>query len=366
MFEAPANFSEGRDAGLLAELGAGDSVLDVHADADHHRSVVTLAACDPSRLVDELVELVRLVSARVDLASHRGVHPRVGVADVLPIVPLGSASLEAAVAAARRLGERVWGELGIPVYFYGAAGGGRRLAEIRRGGVEPDLGGPDGHPWAGFCCVGARRPLVAYNVAFAGLDRGVVRDVARAMRRLPRVQALTFPLSDGRVQLSMNLTEPAVVGAAAAFGEAVRLAGVAGEPELVGLCPAAAAGPGCDGGLLEAHLAALAARRGGAMARARGGDELERLATKLDAQAMGLPALPATGPAILDGAEKVVAIRRVLGAAGIDDTCLDSVLGVAAVGLRAALGEDVALRHGERVRLLDRWLEETWPAPEKK
>jgi glutamate formiminotransferase len=356
VFEAVANFSEGRDPSLIAALGSGESVLDVHADRDHHRSVATLVACEAAGLVDDLMRLVGLVAARVDLAAHRGLHPRVGVADVLPIVPLGTATMAEAVEAARLLGMRIWQELGVPVYFYGAAANGRRLADIRRGGLMPDLGA-QGHRSAGFCCVGARPPLVAYNLSFA-LNRSLVRGVATAMRRLPGVQALTFPLPDGSTQLSMNLTDVGSVGAEEAYTEATRLAGADAEPELVGLCPALAAGPGCRGGLLEGRLAGLAAGRAAGRARARRTDELTRLAERLEAQADALPQLDATPEAALDGAERVAAVRRVLGAAGLDDACLSAMLGVAVAGLRAAVIGKVAERFGDRVRLLDRWLQE--------
>jgi glutamate formiminotransferase len=255
VFEAVPNFSEGRDAELIAALGAGPEVLDVHADPEHNRCVVTMALADLERLAEALFARAALAVERIDLRRHTGLHPRVGVADVLPLVPLGHAPMAEAVAAAHRLGERIWDELRVPVYFYAVAAGGRRLADIRAGRVRPDLGGAP-HPTAGAACVGARPPLVAYNLVLEGLDLARVRRIARRMRELPGVQALGFALGDGRVQLSMNLTRPAEFGAAAAYAEAARLAGAPGVPELVGLCPAAAAGPGCEGRILEDRLAA--------------------------------------------------------------------------------------------------------------
>lgn len=354
VFEAVPNFSEGRDRSLIDRLADAPQVLDVHADPDHNRSVVTLADCRPDRLVDSVLSLVALAVERIDLRTHRGLHPRVGVADVVPLVPLGSASIEEAALAAGELADRIWAELGVPVCFYGVMASSRRLADIRRGGIPPDIGdGP--HPTAGMCCIGARPPLVAYNLAFS-LPRQRVVEVATAMRRLPGVQALTLTLPDGRSQLSLNLTRPDETDADRAFAEAGRLAGAEPIPELVGLCPAAAAGPGCAGGLLEARMAAAAARQGAAAARDRGGEEHARLAARLDAAAAGLEHLDDSQEALLAGAEQAVALRRVLAAADLDGGCAVAMLQVAGAGLRAALTDGTARRFGSRLSLLDRWL----------
>lgn len=335
-FEAVPNFSEGRDEGLIAQLGAGSRVLDVHSDPDHHRSVVTLAAASPGDLVEELVARVALAVERIDLLSHAGVHPRVGVADVVPLVPLGRATMDEAVAAARRLGERLWRDLGLPVFYYAEAAGGRTLAEIRRGRLPPDLGGPGLHPAAGAVCVGARPPLVAYNVNFRGLDLQAVKRIAQRMRELPGVQALVFTLAAGRVQLSMNLTHTERAGVQEAYDLAVRLAGQPGQPELVGLCPAAAAGPGCDGGLLEARLAAVAAQRAAEAALERGREEDERLAAELSAAALAFAWLRAAPQAMREGAERATAIASRLQYEALDDPEPLSFLKVAAAGLVSA------------------------------
>src|SRR5215472_11667169 len=276
-WEAVPNFSAGADAAMVARLAAGPSVLDVHADAEHDRCVVTIVEARLDRLATGLLDRVAIAVDGIDLRRHSGMHPRVGAADVVPLVPLGAASMGAAVAAAHRLGERVWRELRVPVFFYAEAAGGRRLADIRAGRVSPDLGGAP-HPTAGSVCVGARWPLVAYNVAFESLPLVAGRRVAAAMRELAGLQALAFALPGGRTQVSMNLTRPDETGVPSAYARACELAGSAGVPELVGLCPAGAAGPGCDGGLLEARLAALAARRAASSAEARGDEELARLA----------------------------------------------------------------------------------------
>ena len=166
------NLSEGRDPAVIASLAnetaaGGALLLDVSSDPDHNRSVVTLAGT-PEAVTTGLERYLR-AAARMSLAAHSGVHPRVGIADVVPLIPLSGIDMAGCVAAARALGERVHAAIGLPVYFYGAAA--RRpeaaqLADIRRGGVLPDLGSL-GHP-AGAVCIGARAPLVAYNVMLIG------------------------------------------------------------------------------------------------------------------------------------------------------------------------------------------------------
>ncbi|MFZ0218346.1 MAG: hypothetical protein WAM30_20605, partial [Candidatus Dormiibacterota bacterium] len=253
LWESVPNFSEGRDRRTIDEL-AGEDALDQHADALHHRCVVTLADDDPERLLDGLLRRVAVAVERIDLRTHEGLHPRLGAADVLPIVPLGAAAMTAAEDLARELAEEIWRRHRVPVYFYGSLAGGRRLAELRRArSAVPFDVGDRLHPTAGACCVGARRPLVALNLAFP-LARARVSAALPAMRALPGVQALTFPARGGLVQLSMNLTRPDEAGVARVVVEAERLLGLRSVPELVGLCPAAAAGPGCDGGLLEGRL----------------------------------------------------------------------------------------------------------------
>ena len=325
--------------------------------------MVTLAVASADELVDELVGKVALAAERIDLVSHRGVHPRVGAADVVPIVPLGGATMASAVAAAHRLGRRLWRELGIPVFYYAEAGSGRRLAEIRRGGISPDEGGPALHPSGGAVCVGARRPLVAYNIAFSGISAPVLQRLVPGMRRLPGLQALAFPLSGGRTQLSMNLTALEATAVDQAYATAVALAGQPGTPELVGLCPAAAAGPGCDRGLLEGRLAAAGATAGAAGARRRGGEEHERLAARLTAEAEALKSLPGEQEAILGGAERALALIRLLRAAGLADIQSEALLWTATSGFRAALSQETLVGAQVRVTLLDRWLGELGGAP---
>jgi glutamate formiminotransferase len=328
----------------------------VHADPDHNRSVVTLAAASPDVLIDELTAQVATAVERIDLASHVGVHPRVGAADVVPIVPLGEATMAEAVNAAYRLAERLWRELGLPVFFYGEAGGGRRLVDIRRRSLAPDVGGPRLHPRAGAVCVGARPPLVAYNINFDDVPLEVVRRLVRQMRDLPGVQALAFPLSGGRLQLSMNLTRPQQAGPAAVYQAAQRASGGEGSVELIGLCPVRVAGPGCDGGLLEARLAATAAGWAAERARRRGGPEHLRLADRLEAEARSLRGLDASQEAILGGAERAAALVRVQQPAGIAEAETDAFLRTAAVGFREAVRQVDGATARKRIDLLDRWL----------
>ena len=356
LFQAVPNFSEGQDLDVISALAGSRHVLDVHSDRDHNRSVITLASASRDALIDELTAQVATAIERIDLASHVGVHPRVGATDVVPIIPLGEATMPEAVSVARQLGERLWRELRVPVFFYGHAGEGRRLADIRRRAVAPDLGGPRLHPKAGAVCVGARTPLVAYNIAFAEIPLDVVRRLVRHMRELPGVQALAFPLAEGRLQLSMNLTRPEEAGPALVYEATRRLARCEGTPELVGLCPALVAGPGCDGGLLEARLASIAAAWAAERARGRGGDEHRRLADRLAAEARSLRELDASQEAILGGAERAAALVRVQQPAGIAETETDAFLRTAVVGFRQAVRRVTGPTARERIDLLDGWL----------
>jgi glutamate formiminotransferase len=227
VLEAVPNFSEGRDAALLAALAqafaASALVLDVHADPDHHRSVFTLAAED-EELVDALLDGIAIAVEGIDLRRHDGVHPRVGVADVVPVVPLVREAMPRAVSVARGLASRVGAELGLPVFHYGEIGEGRRPAFFRRGGLEElqrrvEAGALEPHagpdvidPRSGVVLVGAREPLVAYNVVLATDDLEVAREVARSVRGssggMPGVQAIGLLLpQSARVQVSMNVVD---------------------------------------------------------------------------------------------------------------------------------------------------------------
>ena len=225
LIECVPNFSEGRDAAVVAAIGAaiasvpGARVLRSEMDPDHNRSVITFAASNDSA-GDAAFAGIKTAMERIDLRRHSGVHPRMGAADVTPFVPLAGATLAECVEVARRTGERVWKELGVPVYFYEAAAlSGERapLENVRRGGfehpaLEPDLGGPRLHPTAGACIIGARKLLIAFNVNLNTADLGIARAIARKIRAssggLAALKAIGVALaSRGFVQVSMNLTD---------------------------------------------------------------------------------------------------------------------------------------------------------------
>ena len=264
--ESVPNFSEGRDHAVLAELEESLSrparLLDVHTDWDHHRSVFTLVGSGPE-LVETLLGGIARAAERIDLRRHEGAHPRIGAADVVPLVPLRPEHEPAAREAALALGERVGAELGLPVFFYARlAEDGREPAFFRRGGLDelqrrldagelaPDRGPAKLHPSAGGVLIGVRRPLIAFNVNLRGASVDTAREIARLVRErdggFPGVRALGLDLTKaGLVQVSMNVTDweaaalHEIVSRIAAEAEA-RGAEVAGS-ELVGLMPAGAA-----------------------------------------------------------------------------------------------------------------------------
>jgi glutamate formiminotransferase/glutamate formiminotransferase/formiminotetrahydrofolate cyclodeaminase len=275
--------SEGRDAAAIAAIAAALSrsarLLDAHSDADHHRSVFTLVA-EPDELVVSLASGITRTRELVDLRHHEGVHPRVGAADVVPVVPIDPDAMADAHATALDVAELTGRELGLPVFLYGEVGGGRRPAFFRRGGLSeltrrmssgelvPDFGPLEPDPRSGVVLVGARRPLVAYNVDLSPGDLDVARAIAVAIREssggMPGVQAIGLELPRSRrIQVSMNVLDlersPLHEVVERVRSEAVaRQAEVAGG-ELVGLVPervlaeARAAGvvlPGVD----DAHV----------------------------------------------------------------------------------------------------------------
>lgn len=241
MLECVVNVSEGRDAEVLAALAvaAGTSLLDVHTDAHHHRSVFTLAG---PRVEDGSRALVAAAVATIDLRHHAGAHPRLGAADVVPFVPLEGSSMADAVAARDRLARWAGTDLGVPCFLYGPE---RSLPDVRRAAfrtLAPDTGPPRPHPTAGATAVGARGVLVAYNVWLAaGTPEAVARQVAGAVRGRA-VRALGLDVG-GRAQVSCNLVLPLATGPADAFdaiAAAARAVGAEVEgAELVGLMPAA-------------------------------------------------------------------------------------------------------------------------------
>jgi glutamate formiminotransferase len=268
--ECVPNVSEGRRPEVVARLAAAASsapgvrLLDLSSDPDHNRSVLTLAG-DAEGLHAALLSLYEAALAEIDLTRHQGVHPRVGAVDVTPFVPLGDTPMEAAAAAAGRLGEEVARRFGLPVYLYERAA--RRpertaLAEIRRGGFEgfaekiadpawaPDFGRPQVHPTAGVTIIGARFFLIAFNAVLETADVAVARAIARRVREsgggLPAVRAMgVYLASRGRAQVSMNLVDyrrtPVPRALERVKEEAAALGTRVLESEVIGLLPREAA-----------------------------------------------------------------------------------------------------------------------------
>jgi glutamate formiminotransferase/glutamate formiminotransferase/formiminotetrahydrofolate cyclodeaminase len=263
--EAVPNFSEGRDRDTIEAiadaLGHGARLLDVHSDPDHNRSVFTLVGDDAS-LVDALIAGVACARDRIDLRRHEGAHPRIGAADVVPVVPLIPEDMERARAAASEVARRIGDELALPVFLYGELAPGRGPAFFRKGGtaelarrlgeaeLTPDFGPLELHPSAGGVIVGARRPLIAFNVDLRGGSADDARAIASVIRErdggFPGVRALGLELpGTGRVQVSMNIEDwraAALHDVLARIEDeaAARGVEVAGS-ELVGLMPAGAA-----------------------------------------------------------------------------------------------------------------------------
>jgi glutamate formiminotransferase / 5-formyltetrahydrofolate cyclo-ligase len=262
VLEAVPNVSEGRDASVIAAIGRAfashTQLLDVHSDEDHHRSVYTLVG-ERDALVASLFAGVAEACARIDLRRHDGIHPRVGAADVVPLVALRDSEMPVAKSAALELGERIGRELRMPVFLYADVGGGRRPAFFRRGGpeelrrrlaageLEPDFGPVTIEPGPGAVLVGARKPLVAYNVDLATDDLAVAQAVAAAVREssggLPSVQAIGLRLPrSARVQVSLNVLDVGRSPLHEVFEAVTREAAARGidvaAGELVGLVPA--------------------------------------------------------------------------------------------------------------------------------
>ncbi|MGA2207826.1 MAG: glutamate formimidoyltransferase [Terracidiphilus sp.] len=230
LIECVPNFSEGADAQRVEAIVAamrvdGVHLLDWSMDADHNRSVVTIAG-EPKAVVEAAVRGAGKAVELIDLTRQQGAHPRIGAADVIPFVPVKGIKLEQCVMLARQAGLEIWRRFGVPVYFYEAAAARPdrvNLEDVRRGQFEglrdavekepsrrPDLGGPGLHPTGGACAVGARKFLVAYNIYFDSSDVAMARAIAKEIRAasggLKGVKAMGA-LVHGRAQLSMNITD---------------------------------------------------------------------------------------------------------------------------------------------------------------
>lgn len=263
------NFSEGRRGEVVEAIAAamravrGARLLDVEMDGSHNRAVMTVVG-EPAAVLAAAFAGVRRAAELIDMDAHQGEHPRLGAADVVPLVPVQGISMAECVALARQLAQRIGEELAIPVYLYGEAATRserRDLPNIRRGQYEglketiaadperqPDFG-PARLGRAGATVVGARKPLIAFNVNLTTADLQVARAIARRVREvnggLPAVRALGVDLpARGQVQVSMNLVDyertPIHVAFAAVQAEAARLGVAVAGSELVGLVPLAA------------------------------------------------------------------------------------------------------------------------------
>ncbi|MFZ1879400.1 MAG: glutamate formimidoyltransferase [Gaiellaceae bacterium] len=260
--ESVPNFSEGRDQATINAIAAAlDSrarLLDVHADADHNRSVFTLVGSEVE-LADALLAGVAVAVERIDLREHAGAHPRIGAADVVPLIPIVPEDFARAEAAAQTIGARIAAELGLPVFVYappergpafyrrgGAAGLQRRLDD---GELAPTFGPAALHPSAGGVILGARRPLIAFNVNLRA-TLAVAKEIAAVVREkgggFPGVRALGLDLPRaGVVQVSMNVEDWEAAAlheiVARIDAEATARGGSVLGAELVGLMPAGAA-----------------------------------------------------------------------------------------------------------------------------
>ncbi len=275
--ECVPNFSEGLDSEKVREIVRamrvdGVHLLDYSLDADHNRSVVTIAG-SPEGVVEAAVLGAGKAAQLIDLTTQSGVHPRIGAADVIPFVPCGGISLVQCAMLARQAGMAIWRRFGIPVYFYEAAAARPdrvNLEDVRRGQFEgllrdavkdstraPDVGGPELHRTAGASAVGARKFLIAYNVYLAegsagpnvSVARAIAKDIRASNGGLLGVKAMGV-MANGRAQVSMNITDFQQTPMAKVFAGVCDFArkhgaGVA-EAEIIGLIPEQAYEPNAD------------------------------------------------------------------------------------------------------------------------
>jgi len=233
LIECVPNFSEGRDLAKVDALVAAMSgvarawVLDRTSDADHNRTVITLAG-EPEAVAEAAIRGAGRAAELIDMTRQTGVHPRIGATDVIPFVPLADVSVEECIALARHVGQELWDRYRIPVHFYEAAATRPErvnLENVRKGQLEvlreevvrnpdrsPDIGEPRLHPTAGATAVGVRKLLIAYNIYLNTSDVSVAREIARVIRSssggLPHVKAIGVEMKTrGRAQVSINLTD---------------------------------------------------------------------------------------------------------------------------------------------------------------
>ena len=267
MVECVPNFSEGVDARRVEAIVAamrvdGVHLLDWSMDADHNRTVVTVAG-EPPAVLESAIRGVGKAVELIDLTRQQGSHPRIGAADVIPFVPISGIRLEQCALLARQAGLEVWRRYGVPVFFYEAAAARpdrANIEDLRQGQFEglreavrkdprrqPDLGGPDLHPTAGACAVGARKFLVSYNVYFDSTDVSVARAIAREVRTaasgLKSVKAIGM-MAHGRAQIALNISDIQATPISQVYKKVTHLAARhkvnIGGAEVVGLIPESA------------------------------------------------------------------------------------------------------------------------------
>ncbi len=263
--ECVPNVSEGRRSEVIEAIAdavrrtEGVRLLNVQSDQSHNRSVITFAG-PPEAAAEAAFALCAQAVALIDLNQHRGEHPRLGAVDVVPFVPITGVTMSDAVELALALGVRVWEVLRVPVYFYAQAARRPervRLPDIRKGEYEglarkmsdpvwaPDVGEALPHPTAGAVVVGARRPLIAYNINLTTADVDVAKKIARAVREssggLVGIQAMGVTSAGGQAQVSMNVLDFATTSMAEAYAAVRREAQKYGadvvDSEIVGLVP---------------------------------------------------------------------------------------------------------------------------------
>jgi len=265
LVECVPNISEGRRPEVIQAVvdavrsTEGVRLLDVQSDPSHNRSVITFAG-PPHAVGEAAFALCTRAVELIDMNQHRGEHPRIGAVDVVPFVPIAHVTMSEAVELARAVGARLWTELRLPVYFYAEAAtvpARVRLPDIRKGEYEglaekmadpawaPDVGEARPHPTAGATVVGARRPLIAYNINLNTQAVEVAREIARAVREssggLVNVQAMGVAAASGQAQVSLNLLDHTHTPLARVFElvrrEAERFGVQVAESEIVGLVP---------------------------------------------------------------------------------------------------------------------------------
>jgi glutamate formiminotransferase len=264
--ECVPNFSEGANPQLVRTIIAamnvdGVRLLDWSMDADHNRSIVTIAGA-PNAVLESAIRGAGKAAELIDLTVQQGQHPRIGAADVIPFVPVSGMRLEQCALLARQAGNDIWRRFGVPIYFYEAAAARpdrANLDEIRSGQFEglreavrkdakrrPDVGGPGLHPTAGACAVGARKFLVTYNIYFDSSDVSTARAIAKEVRTGGGMKAIKAlgALVHGRAQLSMNIPDYQATPLSEVFAKVSKLASkhktAPVEGEVIGLIPEAA------------------------------------------------------------------------------------------------------------------------------